>query len=140
MVEFIRNDTFLFADFHNKSKLFRINEQYLIGNETKLNRSKEEYAKRKEEYMKAFEMQDYEKLEELETQRQIRERQVMETCKMGIEDCLKNATETINEKKARLEAFRPKLAEGEEKVNKATKLLWTVTNCLFVVGGMIGMT
>lgn len=30
------------------------------------------------------------------------------------------------------------MAEAEIKVNKATGFIWTITNCLFVVGGMTG--
>ena len=33
---------------------------------------------------------------------------------------------------------RPKLAEGRLKVKKVTEILWTLTNCLFVIGGMTG--
>ena len=33
---------------------------------------------------------------------------------------------------------RPKLAEGRIKVKKFTEILWTFTNCLFVIGGMTG--
>ena len=31
------------------------------------------------------------------------------------------------------------LAKEEEKVNQSTKVLWTITNSLFVIGGMIGI-
>lgn len=48
------------------------------------------------------------------------------------------AQKTLAEKKAKLEQFRPKLAEGEVKVNKVVKFSWTAINCLFVIGGMIG--
>lgn len=33
---------------------------------------------------------------------------------------------------------RPKLAEGKKKVDNATQVLWTFTNCLFVIGSMLG--
>lgn len=138
LYDFIRNDTFLFAEFHNKSELFRVNEQYLIGNETKLTKAKEEFELRKQEYLESIFSLNVTWREQLEARRQEREREVRLKFNMSIEEYLEYATNTLNEKKAKLESFRPKLAEGEKKVNKVTKLLWTVTNCLFVIGGMIG--
>lgn len=138
MTEFIRNDTFLFFEFHNKSHLFKVNEQYLIGNETKLNNAKAEFEARKEEYLEAIFSMNLTWIESLKKRREEREKDIRERFNMTIEGYLEYATKTLEEKKAKLESFRPKLAEGEQKVNRATKMLWTITNCLFVIGGMIG--
>lgn len=136
--DFIRNDTFLFFEFNNKSRLFKLNEAYLIGNETKLNNSKAEYEQRKQEYFESFFSLNVTHREILEQRRQQREKEILEKFNMTIEQYLENATKTIAENKIILESYRSKLVDGEKKVNRATKMLWTLTNCLFVIGGIIG--
>lgn len=93
---------------------------------------------RKQEYLESIFSLNLTWREVLEERKLQREREIRAKFNMSIEEYLEFATNTINEKKAKLESFRPKLAEGAVKVQKMTKLLWTVTNCLFVIGGMIG--
>ena len=138
MTDFIRNDTFLFFEFHNKSHLFKVNEQYLIGNETRLTNAKAEFEARKEEFFEAMFSTNLTWIEGLKKRREEREKDIRERFNMTIEQYLEYATKTLEEKKAKLESFRPKLAEGKIRVEKATNMLWTLTNCLFVIGGMIG--
>lgn len=110
----------------------------MIGNETKLNKAKADYEVAKQEYLESIFSLNTTYRDELEQRRQQREKQVREKYNMTIEEYLENATRTLAEKKEQLESYRPLLADGEKKVNRATKFLWTLTNCLFVIGAMIG--
>ena len=114
----------MFAEFHNKSKVFKQNEGNIIAKETALNNSTGEHLNQTKHFL-------------AEEEKNVKE--VREKFNMTIEEYLEYATKTLNEKKAKLESVRPLLDDGEKKVNKFTKVLWTITNCLFVIGGMIGI-
>lgn len=51
---------------------------------------------------------------------------------------LTNATNLLREGKMKLDDGQRKIEEGPKKIEFFRDLLWTITNCLFVVGGMIG--
>ena len=71
-------------------------------------------------------------------ERNRRIKQIREQHNMTIDEYLVYANQTLRRKRLELESYIQPLADGLIKVNRVTKILWTFTNCLFVVGGMIG--
>lgn len=51
---------------------------------------------------------------------------------------LSNATIMLREGKMKLDDGEKRISEGPGKIAKFRDILWTVTNCLFVLGGMFG--
>lgn len=49
-----------------------------------------------------------------------------------------NLENDLSEEKHRLEIFKSKLIQVEIDINEHTELIWTLLNCLFVLGGMSG--
>ena len=56
----------------------------------------------------------------------------------SMDDVLDNRTKLLEEKKALLDDYRVKLTAAKNKIDNITDIIWTVTNALFVLGGMIG--
>ncbi len=56
----------------------------------------------------------------------------------SMDELLNNLTKRLEDKKAFLELNRVKLDAGRQKVDNVNDIVWTITNALFVVGGMIG--
>jgi hypothetical protein len=56
----------------------------------------------------------------------------------SMEEVMKKLNETLQGKKTILESKRFLLSNGTEKVKKINEFIWTFTNSLFVIGGMIG--
>ena len=81
---------------------------------------------------------DYECVEKLERNRQEKAKYYREKFNMTIDEYIADRNKTFYEKKEKLEFYRGKLGEAGQKVQKATDIVWTILNCLFVVGGMIG--
>lgn len=134
MTDFIGNHTFLFS----KLKLFKDNEQYLIGNETLLNQGKADYEQKKADFLEAKFSLNVTWQNVLIASREAKEKEIRENFNMTIDEYLQNRTKILEQKKAELESHRAKAVEGEPKVRKLTTYLWAFTNCLFVIGGMIG--
>ena len=51
---------------------------------------------------------------------------------------LENASSLLTAGKIKLDEGKQKLGEGPAKINSGRDILWTITNVLFVLGGMIG--
>ena len=81
---------------------------------------------------------DFECTARIEAERANRSKEIREKHNMTIDEYLVYANKTLYRKRLELESYRQPLADGLIKVNRVTKILWTFTNCLFVVGGMIG--
>jgi len=115
-----------------------LNEKWLIGNETKYKNSILDLESKKSDYIFCSMRWDFECTERIEAERANRSKQIKEQHNMTIEEYLVYANQTLRRKRLELESYIQPLADGLIKVNRVTKILWTFTNCLFVVGGMIG--
>ncbi|CAF0774995.1 unnamed protein product [Brachionus calyciflorus] len=138
--DFIFNHTFLFKEYFDKKALFELNESWLIGNKTKYEDEKYKYEERQVEYLETYYNNDEEKRarmdkEKAEKEELIRQRYNRE---MDEDDLLEYLKEVLENKTQLLEYNRGLLENGRQRVLKATNYLWIVTNCLFVVGGMLG--
>ena len=132
------NHTFLFKEYHTKKAQFETNEIWLVGNETKFKNAILDMESKKSDYLFCSMTWDFECTERIKQERDNRSREIKAKYNMTIEEFLEQSNKTLTEKRARLESFRTPLKNGLLRVNRAVNLLWTITNCLFVVGGMIG--
>jgi hypothetical protein len=136
--DFIHSETFLFNEYNVKSKLFHESEGYIIGNETALNKSKLEYEIAKEKFIQSRFSTNLTEIQEVNENRIKKTKEIRDRFNMTVEESLEYATNKIAEKKLELESHRPRLVDGKKKVDKFTEWIWTIVNCLFVVGGMVG--
>jgi uncharacterized membrane protein YeaQ/YmgE (transglycosylase-associated protein family) len=97
-----------------------------------------EYEVRKQEYFESLFSFDFEHREMIQKRKEAKEKEIREKFNMTVEDYLNSLKTKLAEKKALLESYRPKLADGEKRVDKATGFFWVILNCSFTVGGMIG--
>lgn len=115
-----------------------LNENYLKENQTKLKAAKIEHEKRKEQHIMSLFSLDLNYRQELENRKLAKEKEIRDKHNMTIDEYFNSLTETLKNKKILLETYRLKLRDYHEKVNKENHVIWTLTNCLFVVGCMIG--
>ena len=111
MKDFIFNKTFLFNEYHVKSKLFIENEGYIKGNQTKLDTSQDEYDLAKSEYIEAFFSFDETWQKAVAKRKKDREDEIREKYNLTLEEFftpenLAKLNKTIADKRAQLEAFR----------------------------------
>ncbi len=135
---FIKNELFLFTQYHNLSALFLLNEQWLIGNETLFRNSVLDMESKKSEYAYCKLWGDEECVKRIEDYRDQRSADIMKRYNKTPDEYLAYANATLIEKRALLESKRPLLTAGEIRVNRVVDIVWTVINCLFVVGGIVG--
>ena len=115
-----------------------MSEEYIKGNETLVNNGKAEYEQVKEEYLDALFSMNMTRINIMKAKRKAREEEIQQKFNMTIDEYLKNMTDILEQKKAELESHRPRLNAGEAKVKAVSRVIWALTNCLFVIGGMIG--
>ncbi len=70
--------------------------------------------------------------------KKMKEQEIFSRYNMTIDEYLRYINNTLILKRATLEEYRIKLKEDKSKVISQTKLIWTLINCAFVAGGMIG--
>lgn len=129
---------YLFKDYHNKTNLFKTNEGWLKGNESKLIVAKQEFEIRKQEYLESLFSLNETLINFIRERKEKKEKEVREKFNMSIEEYLEFGAKKLEEKKALLESYRGRLADAGKKVDRLVDMIWTGINCLFVVGGMIG--
>lgn len=111
MKDFIFNKTFLFNEYHFKSKLFIENEGYINGNQTKLDTSQEEFDLAKSEYFTAIFSFNETWKKAVAKRKKDREDEIREKYNLTLEEFftpenLAKLNKTIADKRAQLEAFR----------------------------------
>jgi len=133
---------------YKKTEEFRIGETWWNGNKTKLEQAQLDYESRKSKYVECkmpiygnetcVQIMDKERANRL-AEIQEKERKNNNTKVDSIDQYLYEILpKRLEEGKKKLEFYRGLLNEGRMKVDRVTNYLWTVLNCLFVIGGMFG--
>ena len=138
IIEFIHKDTFLFAEYHTDMKLFTQNELYLIGNETKFQNALSDINNTKSEYAFCKLWGDNTCVQRILDKKKMKEQEIYSRYNMTIDQYLSFINQTLIMKRVTLEEYRIKLKEDQVRVSSQTKLIWTLINCAFVAGGMLG--
>lgn len=136
--EFIKNDTFLFKEFHSRKLMFETAEGYLNGNETRMKNALHEMENMRSRAVECRLTFDFECLKEIEAIRDNRTKMIREKFNMSVEEYLPYIQNFLKEKRELLESNRGKLSDGEKRVDKLVEFVWAILNSLFTVGGMIG--
>jgi hypothetical protein len=119
-------------------KLFIQNELYLIGNETKFHNALLDINSTKSEYAFCKLWGDDGCVQRILDKKKMKEQEIYSRYNMTIDQYLSFINKTLIMKRATLEEYRIKLKEDKIRVISQTKLIWTLINCAFVVGGMLG--
>ncbi|CAF0876174.1 unnamed protein product [Brachionus calyciflorus] len=138
--DFIFNHTFLFQEYFDKKALFELNEGWLIGNKTKYEDEKYKYEERQVEYLETYYNNDEEKRARMDKEKAEKEELIRQKYNksMTVDELFEYLKVVLENKTNLLEEKRVLLENGRQRVLKATDYLWIITNCLFVVGGMLG--
>jgi MFS family permease len=136
--EFIKSNTFLFKEYHEKYELFHESEEWLIGNETKFENGILDIESKKSEYLFCGFSFDTACTDRIEEEKQKKEAEYQKKYNMSIDQFLICASAKLKSSRKLLEEKRILLNAGTEKVNRITEHLWTFLNCLFVLGGIYG--
>ena len=119
--------------------MFNASEQWLIGNETKFKNAMLDVETTKSEYVRCKIIEpDIECIKKIEAEREKKAKLYKDEHNATIDEFIEFAKNKLIYKRKLLEENRIKLADATKKVNFVTGLVWTILNCMFVVGGMIG--
>jgi MFS family permease len=119
--------------------LFNVSEQWLIGNETKFKNAMLDVETTKSEYVRCKLIEpDIECIKKIEAERENKTKILKDLHNATIDEFIEFAKNKLIYKRKLLEENRILLADATKKVNFVTGLIWTILNCIFVVGGMLG--
>lgn len=136
---------FLFKEYYEKKPLFLINEQWLNGNKSLLAEKKIEKHNKEtivsECLFNFFDLECPEKVQNIKAESEKALKDANQKYNQTFEsndDVLRYADELLTNKTMLLEDARVKLENGRVRIERATEIIWTMINGLFVAGGLIG--
>lgn len=111
MKDFIRNETFLFTEYKEKSALFLLNEAWINGNQTQLNNGPSEYENAKIEYIEAMLSLNVTWMEIVQKRKREKEEYFKAKYNMTLDEFfapqnIERLNQTIKEKRDLLESYR----------------------------------
>jgi len=128
----------MFKEYNEKYELFHLSEGWLNGNATKLYNGQLDYDTKKSEYLNCKLFSDEECVKRMEIESKKKNEEYKKQYNMTLDQFFVCANAKIASSRKELESKRVLLNDATKLVDKYTGYLWTVVNCLFVLGGMYG--